>query len=521
VLQIGAGNLGGNLAGSVTNNAVLNFDNSATNPVSYAGAITGIGSLVKSGNGVLTLTGNNNFSGGTTINAGTLQIAGGFLFSGIGNVENSGTLTFNHPSSFVDFNGVITGSGTVNKLGTNTLGLLANNTYTGVTTIHAGTLEIGNGGPTGNIAGDIVNNASLKFRRSSASSYAGMISGSGSVTQAFGFLTFTGTNTYTGGTTVSGTLQIGNGGTAGSIVGNVNVSGNLTFNRSDDTTFRGIISGSGTVSKLGPGRLTLTGANNYAGGTTISGGTLQIGDGGTSAALGGNVTNNGALIFNNNGPGGPLADFAFDVIFNGSISGTGSVQKLGQNNLRFTGPSSYTGGTTVGAGVLRAIGSSATFGAGDVSVTGGMLYIASGAANAIADTGTLSISSPGIVNLAGTGINELVAALFLDGTPRGPGTYGSSTSGADFQLNQYFTGSGIVTVVGPGPPGDFNGDGAVDASDYVVWRKAGGAQAGFNKWRANFGATSGGTAISTTVPEPATMVVLLYALVIVYRRHAR
>ena len=67
-----------------------------------------------------------------------------------------------------------------------------------------------------------------------------------------GTLTYTGANTYTGGTTINaGTLQIGNGGTSGSITGSVSNGGALTFNRSDSTAFDGVISGAGAVTKLG------------------------------------------------------------------------------------------------------------------------------------------------------------------------------------------------------------------------------------------------------------------------------
>jgi hypothetical protein len=74
----------------------------------------------------------------------------------------------------------------------------------------------------------------------------------------------------------------------------------------------------------------------------------------------------------------------------------------------------------------------------------------------------------------------------------------------------------ILSVMGslPGLPGDFNGDGIVDAADYVVWRKTDGMQAGYNNWRTNFGRTSGsgsGAAgsVHAAVPEPATGLVLL------------
>ncbi len=76
----------------------------------------------------------------------------------------------------------------------------------------------------------------------------------------------TGQNTYSGGTTIdSGTLQIGNGGTSGSIVGDVTDVGTLAFDRSDSITFGGVISGSGGLVQRGSGTLVLTGSDIYSG----------------------------------------------------------------------------------------------------------------------------------------------------------------------------------------------------------------------------------------------------------------
>jgi autotransporter-associated beta strand protein len=527
-LQVGSGNLGGGLSGNVTNNAVLNFDNSALNPLTYTNSIQGSGQLVKTGDGILTLTGFSNFySGGTTISGGTLQIGSGGLLGSIpGNVTNEGTLSFNSNSgaSFI-FGGVISGAGALKKLGTNTVILTGENTYTGVTTISAGTLQLGAGGPTGSIVGHIVNNANLSFQRGGTGIYEGVISGSGSVSKSGGRLIFTGASTYSGGTTISsGTLQIGNGGTTGSILGNVANFGALWFNRSNDTTFGGVISGGGSVRKMGPGKLTLTGANTYTGDTIIDEGTLQIGNGGTSAAIVGSVTNNGTLTFANGilgGPGVINADLFFDITFGNVISGIGDVKMLGQSNLKFVAPNTYTGGTTVAAGVLRVSGSAATVGAGDVTVVmGGVLDIGSGVANAIADTATLSLAGGGTAGVAdvafadlGAGVIERVATLVLGGATQTNGlTYGSTLSSAVVQNNEFFAGTGIVSM---GLSGDFNSDGSVDAADYVLWRRTGGTEAGYNIWRANIGRTLNSSVstsnANTTVPEPATLVVLMIA----------
>src|SRR5207237_668291 len=144
----------------------------------------------------------------------------------------------------------------------------------------------------------------------------------------------TGNSTYTGGTTISaGTLQLGNGGTTGSIVGDVIDNGVLSFNRSDSVTFDGTISGSGSVNQIGTGTTILTGNSTYTGGTTISAGTLQLGNGGTTGSIVGDVIDNGVLSFNRSD----------SVTFDGTISGSGSVNQIGTGTTIFTANNIYTG----------------------------------------------------------------------------------------------------------------------------------------------------------------------------------
>lgn len=104
------------------------------------------------------------------------------------------------------------------------------------------------------------------------------VTGSGNLLKhGLGTLTLTGTNTYTGGTQInSGTLQVGNGGTTGSITGDVVNNSTLAFNRSDSVIFNGAVSGTGNLNQVGPGTLTLTGTNTYTGRTTVENGTLLI-----------------------------------------------------------------------------------------------------------------------------------------------------------------------------------------------------------------------------------------------------
>jgi fibronectin-binding autotransporter adhesin len=106
-------------------------------------------------------------------------------------------------------------------------------------------------------------------------------------------------------------------------VGNIVDNAALIFNRSNALTYGGVISGTGTVQKLGAGTLTLTGDSTYTGTTTISAGSLQVGNGGTTGSIVGNVVDNAALIFNRSNA----------LTYGGVISGTGTLQKLGAGAL--------------------------------------------------------------------------------------------------------------------------------------------------------------------------------------------
>jgi fibronectin-binding autotransporter adhesin len=112
-----------------------------------------------------------------------------------------------------------------------------------------------------------------------------------------GTLILTGTNNYAGGTTISGgALQIGNGGDAGAIIGNIANNAALVVNRTGSLTLSGLISGSGTLTLSGAGTLVLTADNTYSGHTTINSGTLQLGDGGWSWSFAGGIFNASSLV---------------------------------------------------------------------------------------------------------------------------------------------------------------------------------------------------------------------------------
>ena len=239
----------------------------------------------------------------------------------MGNVSNSGALEFDRSDTVV-FGSAIRGTGSLDQLGNGTLVLTGSNSYSGGTTIDASTLRIGNGGSSGSITGkvSISNGGVLAFSRSGNVVFGGAITddGTGTLIQLGpGNVTLTGDSTYgsandiaNGGTgngtqVAGGTLQIGNGGTAGSIRSDVHLSGSglLAFNRSNSVSYGGAITddglgGTGLV-KLGPAMLTLTDCSTYSffGTTTISGGTLRLNDS-TYQTMWGNVSNMATLVFN-------------------------------------------------------------------------------------------------------------------------------------------------------------------------------------------------------------------------------
>jgi autotransporter-associated beta strand protein len=138
--------------------------------------------------------------------------------------------------------------------------------------------------------------------------------------------------------------------------------------RNLDTTYAGIITGN-SVTKVGTGTWTLSGDNTYTGTTTISGGTLQIGDGGNSGLLGtGNVTDNAALVFNR-----------FDtVVVSNSVSGSGSLTQAGAGLLTLFAANTYSGPTYVSAGTLALTNSAAIASSTNINLANGAFFDISG-----------------------------------------------------------------------------------------------------------------------------------------------
>ena len=450
----------------------------------FAGTIYGTGGLILKG-GTETLSGSNSYTGITTVTSGTLIFSAGTSQSSVRVVDDAAigispsSLTNSTSASIVSlsghgtvalgaytliltnandtFSGAISGtSGLTISGGTETLS--GANTYTGTTTISAGALVLS---ATGSLAAtssvtdsgafdvSATPGASITFASLSGSgvmtlgaknlnlsgasgTFSGSIQGTGGLTVSGGTEILAGTNGYTGGTTISaGTLQLGTDSSGGSILGDVLDNGTLSFFRSDTNVFSGTISGTGSVVQFGSGTTILTAANTYAGGTTITAGTLQIGNDGTSGSILGDVTDNGTLAFGRSDT----------TNFSGVISGTGGLTQLSGTTV-LTAVNTYTGATTINRAADLVLS-----GAGSIA-----------ASKDITDNGTFDVSAvttaPQISSLAGTGAvmlgSQSLTLTSASGTFSGviSGAGGVTIGGGTETFSGTNTYSGITTIKG-------------------------------------------------------------------------
>jgi len=363
-----------------------------------------------------------------TLSAGTSVIessgTGAIVFSNTGSAAYSGSgnrtlgLGGTNTGSNTMGGSIIDGPGGITTVGKNDAGtwlLTGNNTYTGNTVINNGLLQLGNGGTTGSIASPtiIVDTAgTLGFNRSDTMTLNGTISGAGNVAQSgTGTTVLTATETYTGGTTINaGTLQLGNGGANGSIVGNVTDNGTLAFNRSDIYTFGGLVSGTGGLTQDGSGTTVLTSANTYKGATTVAEGTLLV-NADQTAATGDTTVQNGAVL------GG-----------NGILGGNVTVAQGGALN---PGASDGAAGTlTVNGNLSLASGSAMNYQFGQANVVGGPLNDLTVVHGNLSLDGTINVSAtPG--GSFGPGLYRIIS---YDGTLSGPGLGLGTTPSGTYQV---------------------------------------------------------------------------------------
>lgn len=490
-------------SGSLTAGAL---DTSTT----FLGVISGSGSFTKAGAGTMTLGGANTFTGETTIAGGTLRfVNGGSLSAQSGvNVFSSATLDLNDTSQTVGslagggsvrlgsgtltaggngtttlFSGEMSGSGAFVKTGGGTMTLGGANTYTGDTTIAAGTLRFQSGGSLstatavtvstaarfdlndtsqtiGSLAGGgaiLLGGGTLTSGGSNASTtFSGVVSGTGGLTKAgTGTLTLSGVSTFTGATNVAGgTLRIGSGSLSpltattvaagavldasdsmpalGSLAGGGRVllgAGTLTVGGNQtSTTFTGIISGTGGLTKIGSGVLSLGGANTFAGPTSISAGVLRL-------TTGGRLASTTAVSV---APGAALDVFGTTQMI-GSLAGGGSVL-LGSGVLA----AGLNNTSTTFAGAMSGPGSFIKAGTGTMTLTGANTY-----------TGLTAITQGRLLQAGGTLSDQTLVAVLGSGTWDLNGAT-QAVSGL-IGNGSVLLGDGRLTVGGTGASSAFSG----------------------------------------------------------------
>ncbi|EDV0513459.1 fibronectin-binding autotransporter adhesin ShdA [Salmonella enterica subsp. enterica] len=350
--------------------------------------LSGSGSLVKTGTGELTLSGDNSYSGGTTITGGTLT-ADHADSLGTGTIANSSVLQVGEG----ELENTLSGTGSLVKTGTGELTLSGDNTYSGGTTITGGTLTADHADSLG--SGDIDNSGVLQVGEGELEN---TLSGAGSLVKTgTGELTLSGDNTYSGGTTITGgTLTADHADSLGT--GAIANSGVLQVGEGE---LENTLSGAGSLVKTGTGELTLSGDNSYSGGTTISGGTLTADH---ADSLGtGTIANSGVLQVGE----GELKN---------TLSGSGSLVKTGTGELTLSGDNTYSGGTTIADGTLIAANVNA-LGSGNIDNSGTLMLDANGAfelANVTTHTGATTALAAGSTLDAGQLIQENGSTLSID-----------------------------------------------------------------------------------------------------------
>ena len=432
-LQIGNFNVAGQLSGPVTVGAGAKLEYRLINNLDLDSPISGEGNLTFNGPYIVTVSTPQSLSGLTTLTSNaTLRAGADGVFSSASTLDLDSFLTK------LDVNGKTVAVGGLSGIG--------------AVQLNGGQLTVDSGAD---------------------SEFAGAITGTGGVTKTGpGTLTLTG-SIYTGGMTVSsGTLSIGNGGTTGSIVGNIVNNAALVFNRSNTSTYTGTISGSGTLTKLGAFTLMLTGDNSYTGGTTIGGATTNI-DGGTlSLGPTGFLADTGAVTVNRGTF--DLGDNHSDTIgmltltsFYSAVSGTGTsaltVSGLsGGDDLSYIQLNSLTStqtGDTTYAGVLYATRMILS-GPGTLTLAGNFDNVD---ATATVNSGVLVLAkagTPGVTHAIGNGLTINDGGAVRVGGDTGDQIYHGApvlvNTGGMLDLNGRneglgeLTGTGIVTNTAAG-----------------------------------------------------------------------
>lgn len=391
-----------------------------------ANNLTGNLALVKAGAGVLDLTGSNTYSGGTLIAGGAVRVDD-FARLGTGQViattDGSLILNYNGAGQLLQTAAFLTGDGRFIKEGSGDVVIDVANTYTGGTTIRAGTVGLNDGQGLGTGTIQVDSGATLGIGGVNLSN---AVTGSGTIVKtASNQAALLGDNSgFTGMIDIqSGVIVIEDGRSAGS--GSVTIGAGTSLisdSTVGDTAIAADLTGAGNLEKLATSRLTLTGTNTLTGTVFVGAGTLQI-EGEQNIGTAAIVLSGAAGVLDLNTAG--------STTLGNTISGNGRVVKTGTGTVFLTGANTYAGGTDIQQGALRVT---------DVSFLGtGGISVQAGAALdlLIAGTQTLNqtVTGAGILRKSGAG----------DLTLLGNGL----TGGVDITGGRLFVGTAAVLGGGP------------------------------------------------------------------------
>ena len=299
---------------------------------------------------------------------------------------------------------LLSGLGGVTKTGTGTVTLSGNDTFTGVINANAGTLVLAGSNVTHGQT-TVANGAVLQVGGTNALQFSPLLLNSTTANS----LKFSSGGTYTIGTLLAPAAGAG----AFALQDASSNAVTLAVGGGDQTsgTFNAVISGSGGISKIGRGLLTLSGTNTFGGGVTFTGGELSVAadaslgsatdaltfSGGILQVTGTAVTTFGTHTVNYSTFNGGV-DIATGNTFtiSNSISGNGAFSKLGAGTVVFSAPNSYSGGTLVAAGTLQG---DTTNLVGNITNRGTVVFNQAGSGTFAGSIG----SGGGVVTLQGTG----------------------------------------------------------------------------------------------------------------------
>ncbi|MCL7999697.1 autotransporter outer membrane beta-barrel domain-containing protein [Brucella sp. 21LCYQ03] len=318
--------------------------------INYGASITGDATLYKIGDGVLVLNGTTHAAitylkgGELSVNAdshlgggnahriefggGILQVTGTTMHSTAATIQlfsEGGGFDIVDSGNTFTVDQKLSAGGSLTKLGAGTLVLSGDNLYKGGTYLNGGTLQVASDANLGDASG------ALNFD--------------------------------------TGTLHLTNTMNSSRAVLLTSHGGTISVDANKTATFGGIfknaLKATGSLTKSGDGTLIMTAANTYTGGTTVSGGILQLGDGVTDGSITNAIALNGGNLVVDNIGATALASV---------ISGTGSLTQNGAGTLTLSGNNGYSGGTSLNAGVISAE-QDENLGTGPLNFDGGTLQI--------------------------------------------------------------------------------------------------------------------------------------------------